>query len=52
LFRRSKLTPSCSDDGKEGRKEGRKEGAMYSYIKAVIFVLYLNGTDIFKIFVY
>jgi hypothetical protein len=26
LFRRPKLTPSCSAEGKEGRKEGRKEG--------------------------
>jgi hypothetical protein len=26
LFRRPKLTLSCSAEGKEGRKEGRKEG--------------------------
>jgi hypothetical protein len=25
LFRRPKLTLSCSTEGKEGRKEGRKE---------------------------
>jgi hypothetical protein len=33
LFRRPKLTPSCSAEGKEGRKEGRKEGSFVLVVK-------------------